>query len=512
DGLVFTPTLNASGAGAIQVVTDDLGHNPSGNLTDTDSLAITITAVNDPPVNSVPPTQTTNEDTTLTFSSGNGNAITISDVESATAQVQLTATNGVLTLGSLAGLSFTVNDGTADATMTFSGNITAINTALNGLVYAPNLNVNGPQTVTIVTNDQGNTGAGGVQSDTDPITVNVTAVNDAPVNTVPAGVQNMNQDSVLTFTGATQISVADVDAGGNSIQVQLTATNGTITLSGTTGLSFSVGNGTANTTMTFTGTIAAINTALNNLQFASSAGFFSGPNATLQIVTDDLGFTGTPGAMQDSDTIQIFVQQVNQKPVNSVPGTQTINEDTTLTFTGGNAISTSDIDAGSDPGVEITLSVTSGSLHLIPTAGVTINNNDTATVNAFGTIANLNTALNGLAYTPVLNFNGSATLTFTTNDHGATGPGGAQSDTDPITINITAVNDAPVLVNPAAVAPAEDAQFSFTAANTISVTDVDSGAGTNFVATLSVSNGTINVTGAGVTNNNTNNVTITGTV
>jgi hypothetical protein len=46
------------------------------------------------------------------------------------------------------------------------------------------------------------------------------------------------------------------------VQVTLTATNGTLTLSGTTGLSFSGGDGTADASMTFTGTITNINAAL----------------------------------------------------------------------------------------------------------------------------------------------------------------------------------------------------------------------------------------------------------
>ena len=46
-----------------------------GALSDTDTVAITVNAVNDAPVNTVPAPQTTNEDTGLVFSSGNGNAI-----------------------------------------------------------------------------------------------------------------------------------------------------------------------------------------------------------------------------------------------------------------------------------------------------------------------------------------------------------------------------------------------------------------------------------------------------
>ena len=71
------------------------------------------------------------------------------------------------------------------------------------------------------------------------------AVNDAPVNTVP-GPQNTNEETVLVFSSGNgnQISIGDVDAGVSPLQVTLTATNGTLTLSGLAGLSFTTGDGT----------------------------------------------------------------------------------------------------------------------------------------------------------------------------------------------------------------------------------------------------------------------------
>src|SRR5205823_13686296 len=99
----------------------------------------------------------------LVFSSGNGNLISISDIDAGASSVQvtLTATNGTLTLSGLSGLSFTVGDGTADATMTFTGTVANINAALAGMSFLGNSNYNGAgASVQIVTNDQGNTGSG----------------------------------------------------------------------------------------------------------------------------------------------------------------------------------------------------------------------------------------------------------------------------------------------------------------------------------------------------------------
>src|SRR5206468_13097253 len=85
--------------------------------------------------------------------------------------------------------------------------------------------------------------------------------NNAPVNSVP-GAQSTNEDTNLVFSAGNGnlISISDADAGTNSVQVTLTVTNGLLTLNGTTGLIFSVGDGISDATMTFTGTIASINT------------------------------------------------------------------------------------------------------------------------------------------------------------------------------------------------------------------------------------------------------------
>ena len=158
---------------------------------DTATVYLTINPRNDFPVNSVPGAQSTSEDTPLEFSSTNGNAISISDVDAGTGDMQITlsVTNGTLTLAQTVGLSFTSGDGTADASMVFTGTVADVNAAINGLLYTPTANYTGDATLTITTNDQGNTGAPGPLNDTDDVTIAVTPVNDAPViTTVPPDV------------------------------------------------------------------------------------------------------------------------------------------------------------------------------------------------------------------------------------------------------------------------------------------------------------------------------------
>src|SRR5207244_2765520 len=94
--------------------------------------------------------------------------------------VTLTVTNGTATLSGIGGLTFVTGDGVADATMTFTGTLANINTALDGLSYSPTLNFNGAASLTINTNDQGNFGFGGSLTDNDVVAITVTPVNDAP--------------------------------------------------------------------------------------------------------------------------------------------------------------------------------------------------------------------------------------------------------------------------------------------------------------------------------------------
>jgi hypothetical protein len=89
------------------------------------------------PVNSVPASQVVAKNGTLVFDGAHQNLISVSDPDTAVLTEQLTVSAGTLTLHGTSGLTFTAGDGTADATMTFSGTQAAINAALAGMTYSP---------------------------------------------------------------------------------------------------------------------------------------------------------------------------------------------------------------------------------------------------------------------------------------------------------------------------------------------------------------------------------------
>ncbi|MGZ9098239.1 MAG: beta strand repeat-containing protein, partial [Brevundimonas sp.] len=233
----------------------------SGGAT-TVSTSVDIVAVNDAPVNAVPGAQNGTEDSNLLFSTGNGNAISVSDVDAATLTVTLTVANGLLTLSGTAGLSFSVGDGANDATMTFTGTAAAINTALDGLIYRGDLNYSGGDTLTVTTNDNGLTGAdpgasGGATDEQDVDTVTITLAADGVISgdgndntvsgTAGADVYDLSQggDDTVSglggddgfYFGAAYTSADTVDGGAGSLdQIGLQGNYGSTTLGAMTGV------------------------------------------------------------------------------------------------------------------------------------------------------------------------------------------------------------------------------------------------------------------------------------
>lgn len=112
----------------------------------------------------------------------------MSDIDAGTLKVTLTAANGTLTLANTNGLTFSGGDGIADATLTFSGQQSAINAALDGLRFSPTPGYAGTASISIVSDDQGQSGSGGARSDSDAVAINVQAISQ-PVKVVGFDVQ-----------------------------------------------------------------------------------------------------------------------------------------------------------------------------------------------------------------------------------------------------------------------------------------------------------------------------------
>jgi hypothetical protein len=126
---------------------------------------------------SVPQAQFVSENAFNVF--GNGNAITISDgdVKTQTVPVSITlsATNGMISLAKVNGLTFS---GTrTSATMTFTGQLADLNAALNGMKFTPTQGFAGQATIYVIINETGNSGS---REYAVPITVAGAAITNLP--------------------------------------------------------------------------------------------------------------------------------------------------------------------------------------------------------------------------------------------------------------------------------------------------------------------------------------------
>ncbi len=168
----------------------------------------------------------------------------------------------------------------------------------NALTFTSSLNYVGPSSFTFAVRDNGGTVNGGVDlSANAAVNITVAQVNDAPVNTVPAGTITVAEDGNVTIGG---ISVDDVD--GNLSNVTVSVTNGNLTLS-SANVTLS-GNGT--NSVLISGSQANINTVLTSLKYTPTANYNG--SAVLTVVSND-------GTITDTDTVAISVTSVNDAPV-----------------------------------------------------------------------------------------------------------------------------------------------------------------------------------------------------
>ncbi len=176
--LTFTPTQYFFGTATIQVAATD----PATGLTGTGVATIGVTETNQAPLVNVPGAQSINENpiTALVFSSATGNPITITDPNSGNGpdQVTITVPNGIIALSGISGLTFS-QGGRVGSSMTFTGLLSDINAALNGMTYRPANNFVGPTFIQF--------SAVGQATGTNPPGTGKALINVAPVNQPPSG-------------------------------------------------------------------------------------------------------------------------------------------------------------------------------------------------------------------------------------------------------------------------------------------------------------------------------------
>jgi len=383
--LQYSPNASYLGVDTLQISMLDWGDS----LTATASVPINVVV---PPTVRAPASASLNENSSFTF------AGTISATDSTAAgasdSITLSVANGTLTLGSIAGIAFS-SGSNGSSSMTIQGSLTSLNAALSGLAYAPNLDYVGSDTLQISANDSIDRLAG---SGRVALTINAVA---PPAVTAPP-TASLKENSSYTFAGSA-FSLADATASGTSDSLTLSASFGKLTLATTTGLTFSSGSNNSSS-MTVTGTLANLNSAVSNLVYTPNSGF-SGHDTLAVLLSNSID------KLTGSASVAISVN-----PYVTAPASESVLENSSFLFSssGGDPITATDGGAAGTSD-SLTLTVLHGKLTLGSLTGLTITSgaNGSSSITVQGTLANLNAALNGLVYAPATSYTGSDTLAVT---------------------------------------------------------------------------------------------------
>jgi len=380
-----------------------------------------------PPGVSGPSSAIVAQDGSLTLSSADGNAITLTDAAAGSNSDSLTLSvgDGTLTLGSTSGLTV-VSGANGSSSITVSGTLSNLNTAVNGLVYTPGSGFTGSDSLSISLSDPGDS-----LSASHSVALSVNA---PPWFGGPAYVW-VNENSTLTFSSANgnALTIADSAAGISGLEMTINAAYGKVKFSSMSDLTL-VSGANNSASVTVKGTLATINAALNGMVFTPTSGY-AGSAGALRFSITDLG-DGLIG------TAAIGVS-VYAAPKFTGPTSATVTENTPFVFSSGNsnAIGITDAAAAKGGNVQLALSATHGTLGLSTTAGLsfTAGSNHAASMTIVGTLTNILAALNGLTFTPTSKYTGSASLKLTTKDLLD-----GQSGTETITLKVAKASPAAV--------------------------------------------------------------------
>ncbi|MBK7421190.1 MAG: cadherin domain-containing protein [Nitrospira sp.] len=382
-----------------------------GGLTYDETFTINLTNVNEAP-SGTNATVTITEDTAHILTAAN---FGFSDVDAGDAlsavRIDTLPTAGTLTLS-----------GTA---VTAGQVITPADLAAGQLVFTPAANANGTGYARVTFSVRDSTNLYDPTPNT--LTVNVTAVNDRPTDLSLSA--NTVAEHAANGTVVGTVTGSDPDAGDTK----------SYSLTNTAGGRFAINR--------TTGALTVANSTLLNYEAATS-------HAVTVRVTDRGGLTY-------DETFTINLTNVNEAP-SGTNATVTITEDTAHVLTAAN-FGFSDVDAGD--------ALSAVRIDTLPTAGTLTLSGTAVTAGQVITTADL--AASQLVFTPAANANGTgyARVAFSVRD--------STNLYDPtpntLTVNVTAVNDRPVITANSGSSVAEGGTDTITSAELAAV-DVDNSA------------------------------------
>ncbi len=518
----------AEGQDGIHSVTVTVTDNGTGALSDAETFNITV---NNVLVVTVPIVQSTNEDVPLVFSTTNGNAITVSDLGASDSAVNMTlsVTNGTLSLGSLAGITFVSGSTDGTSMLDIVGTESAINSALENLTYTPDGEFNGGDTLAIVsggdtvsdlqglysfnagdgTDDSGNGNNGtvfGATATTDAQRGDVLSFSSGDYVQIPGRFGDpqaltlaawVNLDAGQTYNYA--ISLGDV------VWLQLDTIVGmqvwTRTDTGNYGHgSFAnvAGTGWRHVAATIDVANDQIVTYIDGVQaltfgFSGNAINWAVGVADTYIGQQSTGSNAMVGDLDDviiydralnageiaalyaayptiTDTVDITVASTNDAPVllTGTVNNLTVNEDSGLTSLGLESV-TYGPGGGSDESTQ-TLTYQVTAIPAATSGDIFLSDGTTRVTTGSYTLADIQ----GMQFKPADNASGTTAFQFNVYDSGGTANGGVDNISQFILITVNAVNDAPVITsNGGGDTASVNVVENSTAVTTVTATDAD---------------------------------------
>ena len=276
--ITFTPTANTSGPASFTYTVSD-----GAGGTDTATVSITVTPVNDPPVAVDDTGITTPEDTAAVIPTA---TLTGNDTDIDGGPLTVTAVSDPI-----------------GGTVVLNGN--------NTITFTPTANTSGPASFTYTVSD------GALATDTATVSITVTPVNDAPTAADFAG--TVAEDSTNIPVDLTTLT-DDIDGDALTYTITTPLANGTLTPTGTPGhytytpnanftgpdsFTYTVSDGTLTDTGTVSVTVTNVNDAPDAVNDAATVNEDSGANPITVLAND------TDPDPADTRTITAVTQGAN---------------------------------------------------------------------------------------------------------------------------------------------------------------------------------------------------------
>lgn len=400
EGLTYQPTQNLNGPVVLAVTVNDNSIVAPVSQQANRNITLNITPVNDAPnveLGGVIGIPSVVEGDPLVLNSANNALIQISDVDAGASPVQVTlhvTAGNQIHVETTAGV--TISAGTNDTNnVILTGALSAVNNALNGMTFTPVIGSATPESFQITVNDQGNTGTGGAQSDTDTVIIDI---DPATRPRARNDVLTVDEDSVAGTSNTIDVlfnDLANTGAAKELLTFQAMSLNGG--------------------TITLDDNFTPANFSDDKLVYVPAPNYF-GPDSFTYTMNDDSGL-----GVASTGTVNVTVRENNDAPTAVDDVISNVAEDS-----GARTITAATL-TGND---------SAGPLETAQTLTI---------ISAGSAVGGSVSVVSGnVVFTPTGNYNGPASFTYTIQDNGTTnGVAAPKTATATVTFTITEVNDGP---------------------------------------------------------------------